>query len=105
MSEKSGSYAPHPRSRLSKRVHAGLFLVGIATLVIGFVLLMVPTRPPTIGWFAYQPLSETTFLPTAAVLEPLKVAGTVVGTIGLLVLAFAGGWAFGRREAVGGITE
>ncbi|GAA3862608.1 hypothetical protein GCM10022381_03440 [Leifsonia kafniensis] len=99
MSEQSGHDQSSPRTRLSRRVHVGLVVVGILAVGTGLLLYFLPSSSPTIGWFAYQPLSETAFLPSTAFLDPLKQAGIVVGIGGVLLLAFAAGWAFGRQEA------
>ena len=100
MSEQSASQTPRPRTRLSRSAHFGVVAVGIVAVVVGVVLFFLPVNPPTIGWFAYQPLSATTFVPFGSFLTPLQQTATVVGGLGMLLLAFAAGWAFGRREAV-----
>ena len=99
MSEQSASQTPGPRTRLSRSAHFGLVAVGIVAVAVGVALFLLPVAPPTIGWFAYQPLSETTFVPPGTLLTPLQPSAIVIGVLGMLLLAFAAGWAFGRREA------
>ncbi|MGO4102447.1 hypothetical protein AB4Y63_00705 [Leifsonia sp. YAF41] len=100
MSEQSANQAPGPRTRRSRSAHFGLLAVGIVAVLVGLVLFFLPVSPPTIGWFAYQPLSETTFVPSGTFLTPLQQTASGIGSLGMLLLAFAAGWAFGRREVI-----
>lgn len=77
---------------------AGLALAGIAVL-IGIILMLLPAEQRTVGWFAYQPLSHTTFVPDAGiVLSPRSILGIVLAALGALVLAFYAGWLLALRR-------
>jgi hypothetical protein len=39
--------------------------LGAVAAVIGLMLFLLPSGSASIGWFAYQPLSDTFFLPQA----------------------------------------
>jgi hypothetical protein len=67
-----------------------------ASLVLAGALLWATSR-----WFAYAPLSDQVFLPAfspqLALLTPQRVAGVVVGVLGLVGLAVAVGYRLGQR--------
>jgi len=66
---------------------------GIVTLAIGLA------TPVGFGWFAYQPLADATFTPTATgvFVSRATVTGVVLLTIGLVGLAFLVGLRAGPR--------
>lgn len=65
----------------------GVVGIGAVVLVIGLL------TPVTFGWFAYQPLSDATFVPDGGgvFLSPTTIVGLVVLTIGSLTVAFLAG--------------
>jgi heme/copper-type cytochrome/quinol oxidase subunit 1 len=63
------------------------------------VLFLLPAHSASYGWFAYAPLSDTTFQPPGIWLTPQGQAGVVWFIVGLALLAFGFGWALGRRHA------
>ena len=58
------------------------------------MLIVGLLTPVTYGWFAYQPLADATFTPGGSdvVLSRITIIGSIVLTMGLLVLAFLAGW-------------
>ncbi|TFB87262.1 hypothetical protein E3O44_09050 [Cryobacterium algoricola] len=66
--------------------------------LIGIVLLLLPGNQASFGWFAYAPLSDSTFLPPGGLLSPHSQIGIVVLIVGLVVLAFGAGWMLGLRH-------
>jgi heme/copper-type cytochrome/quinol oxidase subunit 1 len=82
--------APRPRPRIRGALIglvAGVLLVGVGA--------WFASRPTTVGWFAYAPLSDTTFTPPRPWAHTLGLAA--VGA-GLLVLGFVAGWVSARRR-------
>lgn len=65
----------------------------------GAVLLAVSSQATvSIGWFAYQPMSDSLFAPGGlVVLTQPAIVGAVVTVVGLIGLGAATGFALGRR--------
>ncbi|RAN78593.1 hypothetical protein B5P43_16880 [Bacillus sp. SRB_336] len=74
--------------------------LALAAVLAGVVMAIFgATKPRAFGWFAYAPLSETTFYPENFVfVDPWAIAGLVLLVAGLLVLAFMAGHRIGRRR-------
>ena len=83
------------RAGLSSRL---VLVVGVAALAVGIVVLaLAAAQPVSFGWFAYAPLSETTFTVQGVhVFSTASLVGAVIVVISLLVLA---AW-FGYRQGV-----
>jgi hypothetical protein len=87
------SSVPRPgRPRVATVVLAALVLVGVALLAVA---AWVASRPTPSGWFAYAPLSGTTFVPGGA--YPLGTAAFLAGA-GALLVGGAVGFVLGRRS-------
>ncbi|MBN0039091.1 hypothetical protein JN535_02735 [Cellulosimicrobium cellulans] len=87
------SSVPSPRRpRVATVVLASLVLVGVTLLAVA---AWVASRPTSSGWFAYAPLSGTTFVPTGA--YPLGTAALLAGA-GALLVGGAIGFVLGRRS-------
>ncbi|WP_454856616.1 hypothetical protein [Promicromonospora soli] len=84
------SSAPRP-PRTARLVLVGLVVVGLALLAAA---VWAQSRTPSSGWFAYAPLSETTYTPAGA--PPLGTAALLSGA-GALLLGGAAGFVIGRR--------
>ncbi len=96
MSEPGTPNTPGPRP--SKWLRAGCVVLAALLVLTGILLMLLPTEPTTIGWFAYAPLSQTVFVPDAGVLvSPRALLGLVLAAVGALALAAWGGWALARR--------
>lgn len=87
------------RSGASRWVSLSMVVVGTAVAIIGLILFMLPSNSSSFGWFAYAPLSSATFIPTGVFLSPLSQTGIVLFIVGVVLLAFGAGWAFGKRRA------
>jgi heme/copper-type cytochrome/quinol oxidase subunit 1 len=87
------------RSNRSGWVSASMVVLGAVAAVIGLVLLLVPSGQASFGWFAYAPLSDTTFFPPGVQLSPHRQIGSALLPIGLLILAFGAGWLLGQYQA------
>ncbi|WP_369374037.1 hypothetical protein AB1046_07845 [Promicromonospora sp. Populi] len=78
-------------------------VVLVALFVIGLVLLgaaaWVESRSTSYGWFAYAPLSETTYVPAGA--YSLGTAALLAGA-GTLLIGGAIGFVVGRRSRPAG---
>lgn len=75
-------------------------LVLSALLVVAGLLLIVaaPQASASFGWFAYQPLSESVFIPGGfIVLTQPVIIGAAVGVLGLVGLGVVLGFVLGRR--------
>jgi heme/copper-type cytochrome/quinol oxidase subunit 1 len=82
------------RSTLAWAIASVVVGIGAVMLIIGLL------TPVTFGWFAYQPLADTTFVPGGGgvFLSRTTIVGTVVLTIGLLAVAFLAGWRAARAR-------
>lgn len=79
--------------------------LAIAATVGGLaVIVTAPTETASFGWFAYAPLSDSTFLAgTDGIhLTGQRLVGTVATIVGVVVLAFWLGLSIGRKRGVGG---
>jgi hypothetical protein len=82
---------PRPRRpRVATVVLAVLLLLGAALLLVAAWLA---SRPTSFGWFAYAPLSDTTFVPVGA--YPPGTAAFLAGA-GALLVGGAVGFLVGR---------
>lgn len=72
---------------------SGMFVIG------GAVLLLVSNQAPaSFGWFAYQPMTNSLFMPgSLVVLTPSALMGAAVAVLGLLGLTAVSGYLLGRR--------
>ena len=74
--------------------------VAVALLAVGMVLMSMPVRQESFGWFAYAPLSQQTFAAQGLlIMDSEKWAGVVLVALGLLTLAFWSGYRTGRRSS------
>lgn len=94
----TGVTAPPPpplprfrRPRVATVVLVAMTGLGVALLGLGAWLAR---RPPSFGWFAYAPLSNTTFTPGAAYPPGLAALAAAVGA---LLLGAVVGFLVGRR--------
>ena len=85
-------------SELSRRVSVSMVVLGAVAAVIGLVLVLVPSDQTSFGWFAYAPLSNTTFSPIGLQLSPRSQIGIALFIVGLVVLAFGASWMLGQRQ-------
>ena len=85
-------------SRPLRRVSVFLVVLGAVAAAIGLVLLLLPSTQASFGWYAYAPLSGSTFLPPVGLLSPQSQIGLVMFVVGLVVLAFGAGWMLGLRR-------
>ncbi|MFD4990845.1 hypothetical protein ACFWH7_03765 [Cellulosimicrobium cellulans] len=91
--EQPSSVPPPRRPRVATVVLAVLLLLGVALLVVAASLA---SRPTSFGWFAYAPLSDTTFVPVGA--YPPGIAAFLAGA-GALMVGGAVGFLVGRGSA------
>ena len=83
-------------NRTAKVPAAVVPLAGLATVLVG--LLVAWLNRDYVGWFAYAPLSNTTFSANgAALITQGTQVGLAVVVLGLLVLALWAGYRIGRR--------
>lgn len=83
-------------SKRAKVPAAVVPLAGLATVLVG--LLVAWLNRDYVGWFAYAPLSNTTFSANgAALITQGTQVGLAVVVLGLLVLALWAGYRIGRR--------
>ena len=86
-----------------QRLHPALLVTLILSGVLvasGAVLAAVSSQPTvSFGWFAYQPMSDSLFVPGGfVVLTQPAIVGAVVTVVGLIGLGAAMGFALGRRS-------
>ncbi|NQX04860.1 hypothetical protein HQQ82_08600 [Rathayibacter sp. VKM Ac-2856] len=75
---------------------------GVLLVVVGIVVgATAPGREASFGWFAYAPLSGSTFSPGGiVVVTPALGLAAALVVLGLLVLAFCAGGAVARRRTL-----
>lgn len=73
-------------------------VLGIVLVAVGALLVVRGSAPRTFGWFAYAPLSETTFSPGVQVLSTQMLWGLGAGATGLVVLAASLAYTLGVRH-------
>ncbi len=80
---------------------AGILIpvTAILIVILGTAIILVAGSEASFGWFAYAPLSNTTFLPEGIVyLGASSRVGMALCGVGLVVLAFWMGYRTGRRR-------
>lgn len=83
-------------SKRAKVPAAVVPLAGLATVLVGVLVALL--NRDYIGWFAYAPLSNTTFTANgAALITQGTQVGLAIVVLGLLVLALWAGYRIGRR--------
>jgi heme/copper-type cytochrome/quinol oxidase subunit 1 len=82
---------PHP-ARAARIVLVALVVLGLALLATA---VWVESRSMPTGWFAYAPLSGTTYTPSGS--YTLRAPALLTGA-GALLLGGAAGFAVGRRS-------
>lgn len=93
-----GENQPGP-SRAGRLARFAVPLLAVALLAAGVVLLSLPVRQESVGWFAYAPLSQQIFAaPGLLIMDAEKWAGVVLTGVGLLALAFWSGYRTGRHS-------
>ncbi|MFF2841309.1 hypothetical protein [Paenarthrobacter sp. NPDC057981] len=86
---------PQPARKLTAVVVPLLALIAV---VVGLIVAWTSLNTE-VGWFAYAPLSNTTFTGNGvAMVSQGTQIGLTVTVLGLLVLAFWAGLAVGRRR-------
>ncbi|MBD8702768.1 hypothetical protein [Frigoribacterium sp. CFBP 13712] len=77
-----------------------VLVAGLAALVVGVVVLAIASaQPMSFGWFAYAPLSDTTFTADGVHLfSTASLVGAVIVIVSLLVLAAWLGYRQGVRR-------
>lgn len=66
----------------------------LGVIAVGLAVWLSARVRPSFGWYAYAPLSDTTFTPGW---YPALVTALVVGAVGLLLVGVAVGIVVGRR--------
>ena len=98
MSERPVDPTSSPR-RPAGRVIGTLLAVGAGILAVsGAILLAIPVPSATFGWFAYAPLSTTSFVPAPWFSSPRNCLGAGLLLVGIGALLFCLGWWVGRRS-------
>ena len=97
-----GQSMPEQRHHQPRRPAAVVVtLIGLAAVVVGSIVVW--NSADDVGWFAYAPLSNTTFTGSgAAFLSQGAQIGLTVAVLGLLLLAFSAGYRIGRQRAGSG---
>lgn len=86
-----------PRDRHNRPLIVSLS-VGLIALLVGGILLLTIDNSASFGWFGYAPLSGTTFSPFSPFTTQQGQIGMAAVLIGIAILFFCAGWAFGSRR-------
>lgn len=84
------------------------WVVSAVALVAGFALILVgiatPVTVASFGWYAYQPLANTAFVPGIGgmAIGPVTAIGFTLFTVGMVGVAFLTGIRVGARHRLGG---
>jgi len=83
------------------------WVAAVGMIVVGIVILAVAMHQQThFGWFAYAPLSDTTYSPDPfASIVALTIIGEALIGLGLLAVGFLSGLKFARRGRATGTTS
>lgn len=82
------------------RLWSAVAIAGGIVALIGMIALLIPAPAASFGWFAYQPMSRSIFLPSLSVLSPTTLWGALALGLGLIVVAFSAGVLIGRRARI-----
>lgn len=80
----------------ARAISACLFALGLVLAVASVVLFVIPRPAASFGWYAYAPLSSTTFAPPAADTRQGFAFGAAAAA--LVLVAGSVGWWLGRRN-------
>ncbi|MCD2444351.1 hypothetical protein LQ757_18885 [Agromyces sp. SYSU K20354] len=87
--------------RMSGALLVALILLGVLVLCGALLVVVSSQASVSFGWFAYQPLSDSVFVPGSfVVLTQPAVVGAAVTVVGLIGLGAVAGYALGRRGRV-----
>jgi heme/copper-type cytochrome/quinol oxidase subunit 1 len=80
---------------------AGWMTAGLLVLAGAVAIVIGASTPASFGWFAYQPLADVAFTPGGdfVFVSRVTIFGFVALSLGLITLAFVGGWRLARRSA------
>lgn len=98
MIERPADQSPAPRPRVDLVVGILLPAVSGVLAIVGAILLASPGPPASFGWFAYVPLSSTSFVPAPWFSTPVHTVGAVLLMAGAGAFLFCLGWGVGRRS-------
>jgi heme/copper-type cytochrome/quinol oxidase subunit 1 len=97
MGENNAAEQPNTPERTSIRA-AVVPLAGFAAVLVGGLIAYF--NRDFVGWFAYAPLSNTSFSGNGiAFITQGTQIGLAIAVVGLLLLAFWAGYRIGRRSA------
>ncbi|MFE7504196.1 hypothetical protein [Promicromonospora sp. NPDC057488] len=89
--------APSPSPRPACTANLVLAALGLVGLVLLGAAVWVSSRPITYGWFAYAPLSDSTYVPAPAFVPGGPGLPVLLATGGALALGAVAGYVVGRR--------
>ncbi|MHC5795809.1 hypothetical protein ACVXZ4_06575 [Lacisediminihabitans sp. FW035] len=98
MIERPAGATPAPLRRVDLIVGILLPVVSGALAIVGAILLATLGPAASFGWFAYVPLSTTSYVPAPWFSTPLHTLGAVLLVTGAGSVLFCLGWAAGRRS-------
>ncbi len=80
----------------ARGIAASLFALGLVLAVVSVVLFAIPRPTASFGWYAYAPLSSTTFVPPEGDTRQAFAFGAAAAA--LVLIAGSVGWWLGRRN-------
>lgn len=88
MSERPADQNPAPRPRTARVMGITVPVIAGVLALSGGILLATHEAPVSYGWFAYVPLSSTTFALTPWFSSSLHAVGAIVLVLGVGALTF-----------------
>ncbi|HEY9306540.1 MAG TPA: hypothetical protein VIP82_01920 [Microbacterium sp.] len=80
---------------------AGWVTAGVLLLAGAVAIVIGASTPASFGWFAYQPLADVAYAPGGdfVFVSRVTIFGFVALSLGLITLAFVGGWRLAQRSS------
>lgn len=73
----------------------------LGVILVGVAVAIAVTQPVSFGWFAYAPLSNSSYVPTLSPVVAMPSGAAAMLIVGLVLIAAWVGFRLGRRSPRG----